>query len=347
MFFYHQVMPILSASAVASVVFGYVVLDGFDLGIGILFTLERDQPCRGLMIESILPIWDGNETWLVIGVASLLTMFPVAAKVLLPAIYLLIVSMLMGLIFRGVAIEFRGRARSDLMKRLWDNGFMIGSIVAAFCQGAVLGAVMQGVKLVPGHAGGEFGGGPFSWFSWFSVFTGFAVIVGYALLGATWMVWRSTGRIQERMQRRSAVLALAMVPLMFGVSVWTPFLNGRYMHRWSTWPTVILTALSPFAVIGAELAFFYFLRKMGRLKYDVIPFICAIGLFFVALAGVGFTLYPVILPPSLTIWQAASPPYTQGFMLIGMAVFLPIVIGYQSFSVYVFRGKVESQHLED
>lgn len=347
MFFYHQVLPIIAGAVVGIVVLCYVVLDGFDLGIGIMFSVERDWDCRSLMIESILPIWDGNETWLVLGVASLLALFPLAAAVLVPAIYLLIVTMLMGLIFRGVAIEFRGRATTDAMRQLWDNGFMVGSFVAAFCQGAVLGTVMQGVKIVPAPFGGKFGGGPFSWLSWFSVFIGFAVIIGYALLGSTWMVWRAKGEIQKRMQRWAAIFAMAMIPLMLGVSVWTQFLNDRYYHRWFTWPSAILTVLAPFAVLGTIGVFFFFLRKMGTLKYDFMPFVCAVVLFGVALAGVGFTLYPIILPPSLSIWQAASPPYTQGFMLIGDAILIPILLGYNSFAVWVFRGKVGTEHLSD
>ncbi len=347
MYFYHQVMPILAGIVVAFVVLCYVVLDGFDLGIGIMFSVEREWHCRSLMIETILPIWDGNETWIVLGVASILALFPLAAAVLLPALYVLIVAMLMGLIFRGVAIEFRLRSTTDAMRAVWDTGFMVGSFVAAFCQGATLGAVMQGIKMAPGPYGGHFGGGPFSWLSWFSVFTGFAVIIAYALLGATWMIWRATGDIQKRMQKWAAALTLAMIPLMLGVSVWTQFLNQRYVHRWFTWPSAILTTLAPFAVLGAIAVLFYFLRRMGRLKYDVIPFACAILLFVVAFAGVGFTLYPIIVPPSLSIWTAASPPYTQAFMLIGDALLIPVLLFYNSFAVYVFHGKVEGQGFED
>jgi cytochrome d ubiquinol oxidase subunit II len=347
MFFYHQVMPILAGAVAAFVVLCYVVLDGFDLGVGIMFAVERDWNCRSLMISSILPIWDGNETWLILGVASILALFPLAAAVLLPAIYVLIVSMLMGLIFRGVAIEFRTRSTSDFMRAVWDTGFMVGSFIAAFCQGATLGAVMQGIKIAPGPYGGHFGGGPFSWLSWFSVFTGFAVIIGYALLGSTWMVWRATGEIQQRMQKWAATFTVAMIPLMLGVSIWTQFLNDRYYHRWFTWPSAILTVLAPVAVLGSIGILFYFLRRIGKLKYDVIPFVCAIILFAVAFAGVGFTLYPVILPPSLTIWQAAAPPYTQAFMLVGDALLIPVLLFYNSFAVYVFHGKVESEHLEE
>ncbi|HET9146614.1 MAG TPA: cytochrome d ubiquinol oxidase subunit II, partial [Acetobacteraceae bacterium] len=273
---------------------------------------------------------------------------PVAISVLLPALYIPIIAMLMGLIFRGVAVEFRERAPTRRQRHLWDAGFLGGSVLAAFCQGALLGAVMQGIKIAPGPFGGRFGGYPFSWLSWFSVYTGIALVFGYGLLGATWLIWRTEGDLQNRMRRWAAILCVVQIAFMVGVSFWTPFLNHHYMHRWFTWPAAIVTTLAPFGVLGAVALFYFFLwKRKDNPKYDMMPFLCAGALFVIAYAGVGFSLYPIILPPSLTIWNASSPPMTEEFILIGDAIFIPILLGYNTFAWWIFRGKARDEPFGD
>ncbi|HET9146452.1 MAG TPA: cytochrome d ubiquinol oxidase subunit II [Acetobacteraceae bacterium] len=330
-------LPIIWGAIMAFVIFAYVTLDGFDLGIGMLFTMERDRVNRDVMVNSIAPVWDGNETWLVLGGAGLYGAFPVAYSVILPAVYPLVILMLMGLILRGVAFEFRFRAHNERHKHLWDHGFLGGSIAAAFCQGAILGTLLQGTKIT----GQQFGGGPWEWVSWFSVFCGIAVVFGYAMLGAAWLVWRTSGELQKRMRLYARILAFVMLGFILGVSAWTPFLNHRFEVRWFTWPGILVSALAPVAVVLLAIGFFQSLRRLTDAKHDKTPFLCALGMFFVSFLGLGFSLYPMILPPGLTIWQAASPVYSQSFLLVGAVILLPMIVAYSGFAYYIFHGKVE------
>lgn len=330
-------LPIIWGGIMALVIFAYVTLDGFDLGVGVLFTMERDRTSRDVMVNSIAPVWDGNETWLVLGGSGLYGAFPVAYSVILPAVYPLIILMLMGLILRGVAFEFRFRAHTERHKHLWDYGFLGGSILAGFCQGAILGTVLQGTKVT----GQQFGGGPWEWLTWFSVFCGVAVVFGYALLGSSWLVWRTSGALQRRMRRHARILAFVMLGFILGVSAWTPFLSHSFEQRWFTWPGVLGAALAPVAVVLLALGFFQGLRRLTDAKHDKTPFLCALGMFFVSFLGLGFSLYPMILPPGLTVWAAASPVSSQEFLLVGAVIMIPIIIGYNVFAYYIFHGKVE------
>lgn len=329
-------LPIVWGCIMAFVIFAYVVLDGFDLGVGILFGAERARTDRDIMVNSIAPVWDGNETWLVLGGSGLYGAFPVAYSVILPSVYLLVFTMLIGLILRGVAFEFRFRATTERHRHNWDYGFWGGSILAAFCQGAILGAVLQGTAI----AGHQFAGGPFDWLSPFSIFTGLAVVVGYALLGAAWLVWRTEGGLQHRMRHHARRLGVLMLGCILAVSVWTPFLHATYAARWFEWPGLLATGLAPLAVLLLAISFFRTLARADAARHDKTPFLCALGLFLVSFLGLGFSLYPHIVPPGLTIWQAASPVGSQSFLLVGAVVMIPIIIAYNAFAYYVFHGKV-------
>ncbi|MCU4159187.1 cytochrome d ubiquinol oxidase subunit II [Acidiphilium sp. AL] len=331
-------LPIIWGCIMAFVIFAYVTLDGFDLGVGILFGVEPMREDRDVMVNSIAPVWDGNETWLVLGGSGLYGAFPVAYSVILPSVYLLVITMLMGLILRGVSFEFRFRATTERQRHLWDYGFFGGSVVAAFCQGVILGGVLQGTRI----AHQQFAGGTFDWLSGFSIFTGIAVVLGYALLGATWLVWRTEGELQRRVRRHAKVLGIVMLALILVVSLWTPTLDPSFAHRWFSFPGIFITGLAPLAVIALGYAFFRTLARDTEAHHDKTPFLCALGMFFVSFLGLGYSLYPNIVPPTLTIWQAASPVSSQIFLLVGAVVMIPIIIGYNIFAYSIFHGKVEA-----
>lgn len=329
-------LPVAFAAIMAFIILMYVILDGFDLGIGILFLMEKDSTDRDVMVNSIAPVWDGNETWLVLGGSTLYGAFPLAYAVVLPAVYPLLILMLMGLIFRGTAFEFRFRAPTARLRRLWDHGFMAGSLIAAFCQGAILGALMHGTSV----AGDSFAGGPLAWVSPFSIFCGVAVVIGYALLGATWIIWRASGPLQENMRTYAKLLGIAMLALFGIVGLWSPLLNPAFFHRWFAWPGIFATALAPVSVLVLAYLFFSRLRWIDAAQHDKTPFLCALGWFVVSFAGLGYSIFPLIVPPAIDIWQASSPPASQSFLIIGVVVMIPIIIAYNIFAYYVFRGKI-------
>ena len=325
-------LPVIWAGLIAVAVLAYVLLDGFDLGVGILFAVEHDPAERDLMVASIAPVWDGNETWLVLGGGGLFAVFPMAYGIVMPAFYPLIITMLMALVFRGVAFEFRFRAVRAGSRIWWDRTFLAGSAVAALCQGMVLGGLLQGVRV----AHGRYAGGWFDWASGFTFLCGVAVVLGYALLGATWLIWRIEGRLQRAMRRHAHVLGLAVLGLIGVVSLWTPLLNPAFRARWFGFPGILLTSPVPVLVALAAWGFWRGLRRQAELT----PFLCVIAWFVLSYAGLGISLWPMIVPPSVTIWQAASPPASQGFLLVGASVLLPIILAYTGFAYWVFRGKV-------
>ena len=310
-------------------VFLYVLLDGFDLGVGVLYGFAPDLASRNLVMNSIAPIWDGNETWLVLGGLGLLAAFPLAFAVILPAVYFPILAMLLALVFRGVAFEFRYR---DAERRgLWDHGFCYGSAVAAFAQGVVLGAFIQGFQV----EGRQFVGGSFDFLTPFSLFTGLALLFGYALLGAGWLVLKTEGDLQRwarRFGRRALVGVLAALVI---VSVWTPLMSADIASRWFSWPN--LAFLAPVPILTALVAYGEWRAFAG--ETEVWPFIGAVGLFALSYLGVAISLWPMIAPPHITLWQAAASPSTQAFLLIGTLFLLPIILMYSGWSYWVFRGK--------
>ena len=311
-------------------VFAYVVMDGFDLGIGILFPIfavghERDQA-----MNSIAPVWDGNETWLVLGGGGLLAAFPLAYAVILPATYPLMIAMLLGLVFRGVAFEFRWRDASH--RAYWDLAFTVGSFLAALAQGITLGAILQGIRVVDN----AYAGGWLDWLSPFTILTGLSVVGGYALLGATWLVWKTDGSGQAHARRMAFALGIATLIAMVAVSAATPFLAYDYWRRWFSLPGVFLTAQVPLLTLIVTVAFFWSLRRGA----ERLPFLMALTLFLMGFVGLGVSMYPYLVPRAITLWDAAAPPSSQSFMLVGTAVIFPIIIIYTAWAYWVFRGKV-------
>jgi cytochrome bd ubiquinol oxidase subunit II len=321
------------AFIIAFAVFVYIVMDGFDLGLGILFPLFPAKADRDVIMNTVAPVWDGNETWLVLGGGGLMAAFPLAYAVLMPALYTPMIAMLIGLIFRGVAFEFRWRTTQRDRNR-WDIAFAGGSLLATLAQGIALGAILQGVHVEGRH----YAGGWWDWLTPFSILTGLALVVGYALLGATWLVLKTEGGLRDKAYHLSWFLLFAMLGAIGMVSVATPFLHIQYTERWFTWPNMILTAPVPIAVAAVAALL---LRSLAN-KRDSQPFFLSLALFALSYAGLGISMYPFIVPQSITIWQAASPASSQLFMLVGVAVLIPLILGYTSWAYWVFRGKVRA-----
>jgi cytochrome bd ubiquinol oxidase subunit II len=313
-------------------VFMYVLMDGFDLGLGILFPWAPTHQDRDVMMNTVAPIWDFNETWLILGAAGVFAAFPLAYAVLLPALYLPLLIMLIALVFRGVAFEFRFKAETS--RHLWDKSFHYGSLLATFSQGVVLGAFVQGVRV----EGRQYAGGMLDWLTPFSLMCGVALVFGYALLGATWLVWRTGGGLQAWARRMSRLMLLAVILFVGIVSLWTPLLNEAIAARWFTMPNLVL--LSPVPLVTAGLALWLWRASAKR---EVLPFALAIGLFTLSYLGLAISLWPMLIPPDISIWQAASPPETQTFLLVGMSFLLPTLVAYTIYCYWVFRGKVTAE----
>jgi cytochrome bd ubiquinol oxidase subunit II len=327
-----MILTVTWACLIAVAVLAYVLLDGFDLGVGILFSAERREEDRDVMVNSVAPVWDGNETWLVLGGGGLFAMFPLAYAVILPALYPAIIAMLLALVFRGVGFEFRFRAATERGRVWWDRAFLCGSTVAAFCQGLVLGGLLQGIRVQDR----SYAGGWWDWLTGFTILCGVAVVVGYALQGACWLIWRTEGALQQRCRSYARALAIATLGFIGAVSLWTPMLNPLFMHRWFGWPGIALTSPVPILV---ALVGWMFWRGLSR-DHHVTPFLCAQAWFVLCYAGLGISLWPLIVPPDITIWEAAAPPSSQAFLLVGAVVLIPVILGYTGYAYWVFRGKV-------
>jgi cytochrome bd ubiquinol oxidase subunit II len=313
-------------------VFLYVLLDGFDLGVGMLFGLARDTPSRNLVMNSIAPIWDGNETWLVLGGLALLAAFPLAFAIIIPAVYFPVLVMLLALVFRGVAFEFRYRDAQH--KTFWDYGFVYGSAIATFAQGVVLGSFIQGFE-VEGRA---FTGGSFDFLTPFSLLTGVALMFGYGLLGAGWLVLKTEGELQAWARRHGRWCLIGVIVAIGVVSLWTPFVHDDIAARWFSWPNLLL--LSPVPIITALLAWVEW-RALNN-DSEILPFAGAIGLLVLAYIGIAISLWPNIVPHRFSLWEAASSESTQAFLLVGTLFLLPIILMYTGWSYWVFRGKVRA-----
>lgn len=322
-------LPTIWAFIIAFAIFAYVVMDGFDLGIGILFPTLKEGRERDTAMNTIAPVWDGNETWLVLGGGGLMAAFPVAYGVILSALYTPIIVMLLALIFRGVAFEFRWRDPGH--RKYWDRGFALGSIVAALAQGIILGALLQGIAV----KGRSYGGGWWDWLSPFSLLVGAAMVCGYALLGATWLIMKSEGSLRDHVRRLALPLGIAVIVAMGAVSAATPFLANEYYLRWFAWPQVLFTGIVPLLVAASSVAFFLALRR----GHDYWPFLIALILFALGLIGLGISLYPYVVPRAFTIWDAAAPPSSLKFMLVGAGIMVPIILAYTGYAYWVFRGK--------
>ena len=324
------VLPVIWALLIGVAVAMYVVLDGFDLGIGILFPFYKNEVERDVAMNSVAPFWDGNETWLVLGGGGLFVAFPLAYSIIMPAVYLPIIIMLLALIFRGVAFEFRWVAKPS--HRVWDIAFTGGSILAAFSQGLVLGALLQEIPV----ENNQFAGGSFDWATPFSVLCGVALVVGYALLGATWLVMKTSGDVERHARRMAKPLLIALLLLIAAVSVWTPLHIERIAERWFSVPNFYYLSQVPLATLILALLCWHGLRK----EWPILPFAAAVGLFLLSLLGLVVSNIPYLVPPSVTLWDAAAHPSSQFFLLIGAVILLPMIIGYMVFVFWVFRGKV-------
>jgi cytochrome d ubiquinol oxidase subunit II len=311
-------------------VFLYVLLDGFDLGVGILYGFAPDTASRNTVMNSIAPIWDGNETWLVLGGIGLLAAFPLAFAIIIPATYFPILVMLLALVFRGVAFEFRFRDAED--RTFWDHAFCYGSGIATFAQGVVLGTFIQGFQVT----GRQFSGTSFDFLTPFSILTGVALLFGYGLLGAGWLILKTEGTLQDAARQQGRVCLAGVLAAIVVVSIWTPFATPAVAARWFAWPNILWLGWVPLATAAVAL---FTWRALGR-RSEVSPFAGAIGLFVLAYAGIAISLYPMIVPHQLTLWQAASSERTQAFLLIGTLTLLPVILMYTGWSYWVFRGKV-------
>ncbi|HDS1777219.1 TPA: cytochrome d ubiquinol oxidase subunit II [Pseudomonas putida] len=324
-------LPLIWAVIIIFGVMMYVVMDGFDLGIGMLFPFVKDARDRDVMMNTVAPVWDGNETWLILGGAALFGAFPLAYAVVLEALYLPLILMLIGLIFRGVAFEFRFKAK-PAKRHLWDKAFIWGSLVATFSQGVALGAFIEGIKVVER----KYAGGALDWLTPFSLFCGLGLVVAYTLLGCTWLVMKTEGPLQQRMHDVARPLALVLLVVIAVVSLWTPLAYPQIAARWFSMPNLLWFMPVPILVL---VTCYGLLRAVARNAHYT-PFLLTLALIFLGYSGLGISLWPNIIPPSISIWEAAAPPQSQGFMLVGTLFILPIILGYTFWSYYVFRGKV-------
>ncbi|WP_269933134.1 cytochrome d ubiquinol oxidase subunit II [Aminobacter sp. HY435] len=327
-------LPVVWAIIIAFGLMMYVIMDGFDLGIGILFPFVGDRDDRDVMVNTVAPVWDGNETWLVLGGAALLAAFPLAYATILSALYIPLVAMLLGLIWRGVAFEFRFKA-DEAHKPFWDRAFAGGSYLATFAQGVSLGAFLNGFPM----ENGSYTGGALHWLSPFSLSTGFGLIVAYALLGSTWLIIKTEGALYDRMVALARPITLALLAVIAVVSLWTPFAHPDIAARWFSFPNIVFFSPVPLLVL---LSGWLILRSLQGGAPHAGPFVLALFLLFLGYSGLGISLWPNIIPPDITIREAAAPPQSMGFTLVGALFIIPFILGYTAWSYYVFRGKVKA-----
>jgi cytochrome d ubiquinol oxidase subunit II len=326
-------LPLIWAAIILFGIMMYVVMDGFDLGIGILYPFFPDKHDRDVMMNTVAPVWDGNETWLVLGGAGLFAAFPLAYSVILTAFYLPLILMLVGLVFRGVAFEFRFKSRPG-KRRMWDKAFAGGSYLATFFQGVTLGGFIEGVPVRDGaHAGTSL-----DWITPFALFTGVGLLFAYALLGAAWLVMKTEGPLQVRMRELARRLVWSLLVAIVGISIWTPLAHDYIAQRWFTLPNLLWFSPVPLLVAFAT----YRLLRALRRGAHASPFLLTLGLIFLGYSGLVISLWPNVIPPSISIWDAAGPPQSLGFTLVGALFIIPIILMYTAWSYWVFRGKVRA-----
>jgi cytochrome d ubiquinol oxidase subunit II len=321
-------MTVFWTGVLALTIFLYVTLDGFDLGIGMLMPLARDETQRRAMFAAIAPVWDGNETWLVLNSTILFAVFPLTYATVLSAFYLPVIFMLGALIFRGVAFEFR--EKSARMRGIWDVAFIVGSYIATFIQGTAVGALTHGLPMV----GDRYVGGAFGWFSPFALLGGLGLCIGYALMGAGWLAYKSQAELRDlglRLLRRLLAALLLILALLFVLALTQEL---RVMHRWLQRPVLFLFPLSG-AIVSA------ILLRAVKVRLELTPFLCAVGLFAAAMGTLCLSFYPYMIPFAITTTQAAAPLSAQRFMFWGAGVFiLPLTLVYTLVIYFVFKGKV-------
>lgn len=309
----------------------YVLLDGFDLGVGILSLFAREDERHALMFASVGSVWDANATWLVMVGGSLFGAFPLVFAVLLPALYVPLMLMLVGLVLRAVAFGFRELARD---KRGWTIAFGVGSLLAAVSQGLALGGVLSGVA-VQGH---RFTGGPWDWLNGFSLFVAAGVVFGYALLGATWLIIKTEGHLQDESYRHARIAALLTLAAGVGVTLWTPL---RFDYIGEKWFALDEHPLLPLLPIGAAFAYWKLLRGLKR-RHEKSPFVWTILILLLSFLGLANSLYPNLVPPSVSALEASASSKTLVFMLAGIGMLIPVILVYNAYQYLVFRGKVSA-----
>lgn len=328
-------LPLIWGVLIATAMFLYVLLDGFDLGCGILFPFAPTNACRSKIMNSIAPFWDGNETWLVLGAGGLFVAFPPAYAIIMSAFYMPITLMLIGLIFRGVAFEFRFKAQNKKQQQIWDMSFHFGSLLAALMQGIILGNFIQGIAV----QNRSFAGGPLDWVNGFAIITAIAMVFGYALLGSTWLLLKTDG-ITQKWARKVARYVLFFVGIFMAIiTITMPFIDDRIISLWFSLPNVIL--LAPIPIISA-IAFIRIYQDLFGTN-EARPFILTILLFFLSYLGICLSLYPWIVPFEMDLWQSAASATSQSIVLIGIVLFLPVILGYTAYVYYVFRGKSDEK----
>ena len=326
-------LPIIWVIIIGFGLMMYVIMDGFDLGIGILFPFVRGREDRDVMVNTVAPVWDGNETWLVLGGAGLMAAFPLAYAVILSALYLPIVLMLAGLIWRGVGFEFRFKA-DEAHKPFWDKAFAWGSYIATYFQGVALGAFINGIAV----RDGAYAGGALDWLTPFSLFTGLGLVVAYALLGSTWLILKTEGRLQRLMVGLARPIVLALLLVIGLVSLWTPLVHPLVAARWFTLPNLYFFAPVPILVLVTT---GLILRVLKRPTHAA-PFLLSLVLVFLGYSGLAISVWPNIVPPDISIRAAAAPPQSMGFTLVGALFIIPIILTYTAWSYSVFHGKVKA-----
>ena len=327
-------LPIVWAVIIAFGLMMYVIMDGFDLGIGILFPFLKGREDRDVMVNTVAPVWDGNETWLVLGGAALMAAFPLAYSILLTALYIPLALMLLGLIWRGVAFEFRFKS-DETHKPFWDKAFMAGSVTATFFQGVSIGAFLNGFEV----EGRRYLGGAMDWLTPFSVFTGFGLLAAYALLGATWLILKTEGALHDRLVLLTRPLLLVLLVAMAGVSLWTPLAHPAVADRWFSLPNLFFFAPVPVLV---ALTTVLLIRSLRTGDPGPTPFLLTLFLLFLGYTGLGISMWPYIIPPGITLREAAAPPQSMGFALVGALLIIPVILAYTAWSYHVFRGKVRA-----
>ncbi|WP_018697897.1 cytochrome d ubiquinol oxidase subunit II [Amorphus coralli] len=323
-------LPVIWGGLIAAAITLYVILDGFDLGIGILFPFGRSEAERDHMMNSVAPFWDGNETWLILGGGGLWVAFPSAFSVIMPAMYIPVILMLLALVFRGVAFEFRFVSKPH--HKMWDIAFSAGSIVAAFCQGLVLGGVLDGIAVTDG----QFSGGPFDFLSPFAIACGLGLICGYALLGSTWLMMRVDGTAGVKARGWAFTALVLMLIFIVVVSIWTPLFDQHIAERWFSRPNIYVLWLVPLATAALALVA---MRGIDAHK-GFQAFAASVGLYLLCFLGLGISTFPYLIPPTLTVWDTAAVPASQLFTLFGILVMLPIILMYTAFVYWTFRGKL-------
>lgn len=328
-------LPTIWGSLIATAVFLYVILDGFDLGIGILFPFAPSKKCRDRMMNSIAPFWDGNETWLVLGGGGLFAAFPLAYAIIMPALYVPITLMLIGLIFRGVAFEFRFKAETQKVRNLWNYCFHFGSLLATFMQGMILGEFIHGINV----EGRSFAGGPLDWLNAFSVMTGMALVFGYILLGSTWLILKTEDETQK-WAKGIAKYSIPFVALFMAiVSLTMPFMNEAVGDFWFKEPNVYYLSILPVITFGSMIMLYLAIDGKNEAK----PLLLAYVIFACGFIGLGLSVYPWIVPYEVTLAQAAAASTSLSLLLIGAAIMLPVILAYTAFCYYVFRGKASHE----